>query len=350
VDSLLKRQLAQIKARALRLRSQRESGVQEDDDSCALVDAIVDTGAVTRGADFTPRPRAPRRWPWHRVAGERPDIDAILARYKTGEPRPIEVVAPGVTRTVGDHTCYVITARGEAVDPVAPLEAARFARVQAWPEHVTYGTTARAYLRRKRTPRSGANAEPAPFDPGRILFLDIETTGLAPNTYVFLCGVMYLEGGEWVTELVFARDYAEEAGLLAYIRDLMARYQTVVTYNGATFDLPFLRTRMAVHRAGTLPVMGSVDLLSTTRRVFRGILPNRRLTTVERHLRRVNRQDDIPGRYIPDAYHDFVRTGDARVMHNVLYHNRMDLFAMAVIITHLAGSAESEVNRMPPPV
>jgi len=191
-----------------------------------------------------------------------------------------------------------------------------------------------------------ASAKPAepdtPFAAARVLFLDIETTGLSSNTYLFLCGLMYIENGEFVVEQVFARDYAEEAGLLHYVRNAMARFDTVVTYNGASFDLPFLRTRMAVHRVRGVATLGSVDLLYATRRAFRDILPNRRLVTVERHLRRVDREGDIPGRYIPDAYHDFVRTKDARVIKNVLYHNRMDLFTMAVIVTHLSGIGERD--------
>jgi uncharacterized protein YprB with RNaseH-like and TPR domain len=51
-------------------------------------------------------------------------------------------------------------------------------------------------------------------------------------------------------------------------------------------------------------------------------------------LRGVERVDDIPSRFIPRAYHEYVRTRDARIMRNVLYHNRMDLFTMAVILNH----------------
>ncbi|HLF22992.1 MAG TPA: ribonuclease H-like domain-containing protein, partial [Burkholderiales bacterium] len=74
------------------------------------------------------------------------------------------------------------------------------------------------------------------------------------------------------------------------------------------------------------------------RRVYRPGLPNVRLVTVERHLRGVERVDDIPSRFIPRAYHEYVRTRDARIMRNVVYHNRMDLFTMAVILNRLASS------------
>ncbi len=331
MDNLLRKQLSLIKARALRLRNRRESG---EDDTRSIIDDVVGTGAVSRGVDFEPQPQKRRR-PRRNSDddGSAPSAENILARYKTGEPRPIEVVAPGEVKTILDFTTYLITARGRDVDPAASDEAERFRKITRWHKDVRYGTTAG-----KRPARRRGHPEPdIPFDPHRILFLDIETCGLSANTYLFLCGLMYMKDGEWVCEQVFARDYAEETGLLWYVHDMLERFDTVVTYNGASFDLPFIRTRMTVHRVGDIAPMGSVDLLYTTRRVYRGILPNRRLVTVERHLRRVDREGDIPGRYIPDAYHDYVRTGDARVMRNVLYHNRMDLFTMAVIITRLPG-------------
>jgi len=317
MENLLKRQLAQIKARALRLRNRAPDADSAADVGEQVIDDVVKTGAVVRGSDFVPRPRTPpQRWSWRRRGQD--DVADVLARYRTGEPLPIERVAPGAVRTPNGHAVYVVRASGGDVDPAAPVEAARFTRLARWPESV---------------------ASMPDFSPERVLFLDIETTGLSPNTYVFLCGLMYAEGGEFVVEQVFARDYGEEEGLLHYVRDTMARFDSVVTYNGASFDLPFIRTRMAVHRVSVAAMPVSVDLLYATRRVFRDILPNRRLTTVERHLRRVEREDDIPGRYIPDAYHEFVRSGDARVMKHVLYHNRMDLFTMAVIVTALSGGA-----------
>jgi uncharacterized protein YprB with RNaseH-like and TPR domain len=57
--------------------------------------------------------------------------------------------------------------------------------------------------------------------------------------------------------------------------------------------------------------------------------------TVEKHLRGSGRVDDIPSRFIPRAYHEFVHTKDARLMRNVVYHNRMDVFTMAVILNRM---------------
>jgi hypothetical protein len=195
----------------------------------------------------------------------------------------------------------------------------------------------------------------APVSPERVLFLDIETAGLSANTYLFLVGLMYANGNGFHVEQVLARDYTEEKGVLLHVHETMSRFDTIVTYNGATFDIPFIRTRMAVHRISELAPVGSVDLLHASRRVFRGVLPNCRLVTVEKHLRGSGREGDIPSRFIPRAYHEFVRTKDARIMRNVAYHNRMDLFTMAVILNHLgdpsvaAPAVNPTIDIVPPP-
>ena len=59
----------------------------------------------------------------------------------------------------------------------------------------------------------------------------------------------------------------------------------------------------------------------------------------------VERVDDIPSRFIPRAYHEYVRTQDARITRNVVYHNRMDLFTMAVILNRLAANTVDEMPR-----
>ena len=166
-------------------------------------------------------------------------------------------------------------------------------------------------------------------------FFDIETTGLSPSTYVFLCGMMYARGGRFAIEQAFARDYSEEAAMLRYVREVLGRFRGLVTYNGTSFDVPFVKTRMAVARIEYDGPRDHVDLLFPARQRYKGVLPDCRLETIERHMRGVSREGDIPGSEIPDAYHEFVRTGDARKIKRILHHNRMDLLAMVGLFNGL---------------
>lgn len=341
MENRLSRQLAAIKKRALARAQARESKAGSTDARTGGVDAheservvedVVATGAVVRGANFDPLRSLRRRLPrWMRRTRQPQDSHDPLAQFKTGDRARLETLVAGEAMTADGVPLYLVRAVGPAVDRAAPEEATLFSQLRAWPQDVNCVLVG---------PRGGSRQPPV-FSPRRTLFLDIETAGLSANTYLFLCGMMYFDDSGFVVEQAFARTYEEEGGVLRHVRNTMARFDTVVTYNGTTFDLPFIRTRMAIHRLPDVGVMGSVDLLHAARRVFRPLLPNCRLITVERHLRSVDRSGDIPGRYIPDAYHDYVATGDGRAMKPVLYHNLMDIFTMAVIVNRLAAKNDA---------
>jgi uncharacterized protein YprB with RNaseH-like and TPR domain len=349
VDNLLKKQLAQIKARALMIagRASAEDVATGTPPAAGaasaneIVESVVRTGAVTRGRDFTAAPRPDgwsRRFPWwfrrRMVREERRSFEGefqrILGELATGDPLPIEDAVPGVASTADGVPFYLIRTQDGSLDPLAGDEARRFADFRAWPADVV-----RTRIGARPVYGIESLAPMSTPDPRNVLFLDIETAGLSANTYVFLIGLMYWADGRFVSDQVFARDYTEEEGMLRHVRATMERFDTVVTYNGASFDLPFIRTRMSVHRVPDVAPVESVDLLHAARRVYKPVLPNCRLVTVEQHLRGAARVDDIPSRFIPRAYHEFVHTRDARLMRNVVYHNRMDVFTMAVILNRL---------------
>jgi uncharacterized protein YprB with RNaseH-like and TPR domain len=174
--------------------------------------------------------------------------------------------------------------------------------------------------------------------PERALFIDTETTGLAGNM-VFLLGAMRVVGDDIVLTQVLARDYREEPALLAAWREMAARAELLVSFNGKAFDVPILRDRVGLHRLEAVPERFHIDLLHHSRRRWRTVLPDCRLQTIEWQLCGRRRVGDIPGEEIPAAYHHFVRTGDSRDMLTVLHHNALDLLTLADIAVALASSA-----------
>jgi uncharacterized protein YprB with RNaseH-like and TPR domain len=247
------------------------------------------------------------------------------APVETGPPRTLAETAAGEEVAVGSSAAYLMNMDASSVVPDAAVLAASFSATVAKP----------AWRRLLLDPRGRWGAPSHGAGPGDFCFFDIETTGLTPSTYVFLCGMMAVREGRFTIEQVFARDYSEEAGMLFYVRQMLERFPVLVTFNGASFDVPFVKARMAVARIGYDGPSEHVDLLLPARREFGRVLPNCRLETIERHLRGARSESDIPGSEIPDAYHEFVRTGDARKIGRVLYHNRMDLVAMAVLFGRL---------------
>lgn len=174
--------------------------------------------------------------------------------------------------------------------------------------------------------------------PEDALFLDIETCGLSGGP-LFLVGVISVKENELLLRQYFARHYSEEPAVLALSHDLLRQHPALVTFNGKTFDLPYIINRATYYRLPVPEQDMHVDLLQLARRKYRGRLPDCRLQTLERHLCRRHRVDDIPGELMARAYHDFVRTGDATDMRKVFHHNLMDLVTMVEVLCALASMA-----------
>lgn len=174
------------------------------------------------------------------------------------------------------------------------------------------------------------------YEPEGVLFLDIESCGFSSCT-VFLVGLLYLQGEEALVTQLFARDYSEEATLLCYLREMLSGYQTLVTYNGKAFDVPFLRDRMLFHRVEGEFYHEHLDLLLEARRRWKGKFPDLRLQTLELYICGRCRGYDIPSYLIPELYHKFVQTGNAQLLCEVFHHNALDLITMAELLPAVGG-------------
>ena len=172
------------------------------------------------------------------------------------------------------------------------------------------------------------------LDPRRVLFLDIETTGLSAQP-IFLIGLMHYTGSDLHLHQFLARDYSEERAMLASFAERMPNYQALVTFNGKSFDVPFIRDRGVANGIEVEFEGVHVDLLHEARRRWRGKLPDCRLQTLERCLLKRVRSGDIPGELIPQAYHDFVHSGNAFQICDIVHHNALDLVAMSEILLHM---------------
>lgn len=170
---------------------------------------------------------------------------------------------------------------------------------------------------------------------GPVLYIDTETTGLAggAGTFAFLIGVGRHAGeGFAVRQLFLPGPEFERSQLLAFA-ELVAGAAAVVTYNGASFDLPLLRNRFALHRLpDPLLLVPHLDLLTVARRLWRDTLPDCSLSTVERHILGAPRgPGDVPGAEVPARYLAFLRHQDTEGLRGVVSHNQTDIVALAAL-------------------
>ena len=163
------------------------------------------------------------------------------------------------------------------------------------------------------------------------LFLDLETGGLASSP-VFLAGTMHWNGSDFVLRQYFARHYGEEATLLAALAEATRGFEFLVTFNGKSYDVPFLRGRGYVHRVRIGFPPRHVDLLHPARRRWKTELPDCRLQTLEYRVCRRRRVGDVPGEEVPGLYHDYVRHGDPYRLVPVFHHNLLDVITMGEVL------------------
>jgi hypothetical protein len=183
--------------------------------------------------------------------------------------------------------------------------------------------------------------------PARLLYLDIETTGLAggTGTYPFLVGVGFFEGESFVVQQYFLRDLDEEPALLSAIDALLPRFEGLVTYNGRTFDVSLLETRFVLARRRWPPVVWHLDLLPAARRLWAARLSDCRLATVEAHALGIRRENDLPGGLIPALYFEYLRRRHPGALPRLFAHNRYDLLSL-VALTGWVSRALTEPDRI----
>ena len=173
----------------------------------------------------------------------------------------------------------------------------------------------------------------AEVDPGKILYLDTETTGLAlgAGTYTFLIGLGWFDGERFVVEQYFMEDYDGEGAIVEAVDRAFAGAQGIVSYNGRTFDVPLLETRwMLQRRRLRLPEL-HLDLLHYARRLWRLRLPNCSLSTVENQILDITRMSDVDGSWVPRIYFDFTRGIRPERIVPVFDHHAQDIYSLGAL-------------------
>ena len=202
----------------------------------------------------------------------------------------------------------------------------------------------------------------ADVEPGRqtrLLFLDLETTGLfgGAGTQAFLVGCAAIDGDSIRVRQFVLPGFEHERAVLSELQGWAKDHGALCTYNGRTFDVPLIETRFMFHRVPcALDGVPHLDMLHAARRLWR----QRPLTTgapdpddsscslavLEKHIAGVHRIGDVPGYEIPSRFFRFVRDGDARPLEAVLEHNRLDLISLATVLARaitliMRGPAEA---------
>lgn len=171
-------------------------------------------------------------------------------------------------------------------------------------------------------------------DPGRALYLDTETTGLAggTGTVAFLVGIAYFDSDSLVLEQFLLRQLGEEAPILERVASHVGKASMLVSYNGKAFDMPLLRTRAVMCRMNELASIPHLDLVHVARRLHRKRIGPCDLSSIESKILGFVREGDVPSNEIAARYAHFLRTRDESALSAIVLHNDWDIVSMAALV------------------
>lgn len=174
------------------------------------------------------------------------------------------------------------------------------------------------------------------FSPESFRFVDIETLGLFGRP-VILIGLGLFRDGQLKVRQFLLRDIGEEAPALVAFLEEIPDDAVLVSFNGRSFDIPYIADRLAYYGLPPLPCVPHYDLLFPSRKLWKHTIPDCRLGTLEARILNMKRDEDLPGALVPEWYCRYMETKNPGPLVPIVEHNRQDVVSLAFLLKRLVS-------------
>lgn len=174
-------------------------------------------------------------------------------------------------------------------------------------------------------------------NPEKILFFDIETTGLSPkNSSLYLIGCIHI-GDEITFKQWFAESLGDEAILLQSFYSYAKYFDILIHFNGDSFDLPYIREcSRQYYLFNPLDNMYSIDIYKMVRYLKKPLnLSHMNQKSIEEYLG-LKRKDIYTGGNLIEFYFGYLQNKDTKLLDLLLLHNEEDLLGMLKVMDMLS--------------
>lgn len=183
------------------------------------------------------------------------------------------------------------------------------------------------------------------FNANKISIFDIETTGLYPkHDKIILIGFVHIIPGYNDGELVqfFAETPEEEKDILLNTTHEVSESDILITYNGRSFDVPFLDTRCKKYSIHSKNIF-NLDLYQLVRNysTLKNVLGSLSQKSMEGFMQIEHlRADEISGGESVNLYNEYTSNDSAsfrseELLKKILLHNRDDVVQLTRLISLL---------------
>ena len=163
--------------------------------------------------------------------------------------------------------------------------------------------------------------------------IDIETLGLSERPIILL-GIAKPTKDYVCTSQFLLRDIQDEPSAIWALVSQLEPNLSLITYNGRSFDVPYIKQRLAYYGLDASLENPHFDVLHFTRRALRHKLSDCRLETVEKYLG-IKREINIPGALVPHFYDTYLRTRNVGPLVAIVEHNKQDLLTLGTLFSKL---------------
>jgi hypothetical protein len=167
-----------------------------------------------------------------------------------------------------------------------------------------------------------------------FIIFDIETMGLFGSP-IILFGVARISGNHILINQYLLRDIKEEPAALTGFLSHIYEDSVFITFNGRTFDVPYIRERLAYYGMRGDLEKPHFDILCFSRRAWKERFPDCSLNTLEKYLLGIERKGDVPSALVPDFYETYMRSKNIGPLIPIIKHNKQDLVTLANIFSRL---------------
>jgi len=173
-----------------------------------------------------------------------------------------------------------------------------------------------------------------------VLFFDIETTGFSPaTTQLYLIGCAKRHQDKMIIEQYFAESPEDESKILSTFLKTLSGYQTLITFNGIGFDIPYIKAKCdTYHLEEDFADKDYIDLFKIVSSLkFLLKLSNYKQKSIELFLD-IHREDIFDGGQLINIYQEYVQHPSEYQMYFLKQHNYEDVIGMLDLLPVLSYS------------